>query len=570
MKKLLIATLAAVALLGFAGSSFALLCASDPVPAGTLLYPFVTGRFAGNSTASNPVADRTAPTTLFAVTNVSDSAKIVHFVLWNDFSYPLLDWDALLTGYDVYTVNFADVMEGYLRPTGPATNPATGRAYSPTGTQPIAQGPVPSFFTGIPNLPPPQGVGTTANNTASIFGLCTNPTYTTPFTINPGNLASRIPEFNRQLVYNGLRKSQVISENAWWGNYAPYYVLPDWLAARNTDENVWGYITADVAIACGTGIPSDTGYFTGEATNVTTNYYANNPATNYWVDAGNTLIGDWFIIGTADNIAEGNNAVHIEVDNQNILNSVSYPKAVQNGASFYRYTSPMCGPSGLADDLLECLDRFTGSGIGQDFTTGADYEFGPSNTLPTNDFREPLPSAFAFRWIESGAFDGGTKMRVWKEFPDTYPYYGYTYIYSFFQYEYFAWDEEEKVNVSNVICPVSPCPTVPGEVNQLPLEVQEVDVDVLNLPTSNMQSGWILLAFVGSNTYLLPVTGGYTGPFPNTYGTQAWVEVAYVANDRFSADFSAAIIGNFLCDGLAVAADPYNGYDVTDLGDVQY
>lgn len=570
MKKLFIVALAAVALLGFAGSSFALLCASDPVPAGTLLFPFVTGRYAASATASNPVADREAETTLFAVTNVSDSAKIVHFVLWNDFSYPVIDWDALLTGYDVYTVNFADVMEGYLRPTGPATDPKTSRAYSPMGTQPIAQGPVPSFQIGIPNLPAPEGVGTTTNTTTSIFGLCTNPTYTTPFTINPGNLASRIPEFNRQLVFNGLRKSQVIAENGWYGNFPPYFVTPEWLVNRNTDENVWGYITADVAIACGIGIPSEATYFATEATNMTWNYYAANPANLYEVEAGNTLIGDWFIIGLADNIAEGNNAVHIEVDNQDILNDIDYPKTIVNGASFYRYTSPVCGSSGLPDDLAECFDKYTGSGIGSDFTTGADYIFGPANTIPTNDFREPLPSAFAFRYIQGEMFNGGTSMRVWKEFPDTYPLYGLTYIYSGLQYEYFAWDEEERVNVSNITCPVSPCPTIAGEINQLPLEVQEVDINVLSLPDDNMPNGWVLLAFVGSNTYLLPVPGGYTQPFPETYGTQAWVEVSYVANDRYSADFNAAVIGNYLCDGLSITYFPYTGWDVTDLGDVLY
>src|SRR5512136_3006821 len=93
MKKLTILALALVALLGFTGSSFALLCASDPVPAGTLLFPFLTGKYASASTPNNPSADFTAPTSLFAVTNVSSSAHIVHFVLYNDFSVPLLDWD---------------------------------------------------------------------------------------------------------------------------------------------------------------------------------------------------------------------------------------------------------------------------------------------------------------------------------------------------------------------------------------------------------------------------------------------------------------------------------------------
>jgi len=574
MKKFFITTLAVVALLGFAGSSFALLCASDPVPAGTLLYPFVTGKYSAASTSTNPVSDRQAATTLFAITNVSDSAHIVHACLYNDFSYPLLDWNILLTGYDVITYNFADIMEGYLKGTGPATNPATGRPFSPTGTLPTAQGPIPSFFAGVPSLPVPESVGTTANTTTSLFGLCTNPTYTTPFTINPGDQATRIPEFNRSIIYNGLRKSQVIAENGWYGNFPPFFVTPDWLLNRTTNDNVWGYITADVVDACNPNFPTDGAtYFTNWARPDTHAFYANNAATLYDVELGNVLIGDWFCVSQGDNSAQGNPAVHIEMDNQDILNSASYPKAIANGASFYRYSDPVCGPSGAVDDLTLCQDFYTGTGTGSDYTTGAAYFFFSANgaaAIPSGDFREPLPSAMAFRWLSGGGFDGGTKLRVWKEYPDTYPVYGFTYIYSTVEYAYYAWDEEEHVLTNVSTCPVSPCPGGSTEINQLPLEVQEVDMTVFQLPTTYMTFGWALFAWFGSNSVLFGVPGGYTTPSPNTYGTQAWFELLYTASGKYSVDFNSMIIGNYLCDGLAVASAPQDGFDVTDLGDVLY
>jgi hypothetical protein len=119
-------------------------------------------------------------------------------------------------------------------------------------------------------------------------------------------------------------------------------------------------------------------------------------------------------------------------------------------------------------------------------------------------------------------------------------------------------------------CEISPCPTVPGEINELPLEVQEVSTENFAFPRSNMTFGWALFAFLGSNGLDLSVPGGYGTPVPNVYGTQAWVEVGYKSFGRFSYDMPAAILGNYLCDGLSVAAVPQNGFEVTDLGDVLY
>ena len=270
MKKIL-----ALLALSLAAPAGAVLCTADRVPAATLLFPFVTGRYASGSTPTHPVADRTAPTSILSITNVSSEAKIVHAVLWNDFGVPLLDWNSVLTGYDVVTWSFADLMEGRIQPTGPESDPATGRPFSPTGNAPEALGPVPDGGGAKPTLPPPDGVG--AIGEASIFGRCSDPAWAGGAAIGPGVAASELPPHLVAQVYNGLRKSQVIAENQWWGIQPPYYVPPAWLTERTTDENVSAYLTVDVVAACGSGAPGDAGYFRTMAIPKTRAFYGNDP-----------------------------------------------------------------------------------------------------------------------------------------------------------------------------------------------------------------------------------------------------------------------------------------------------
>ena len=553
-----LATILAPILLFAAGDARAILCAADPVPAATLLFPFLTAQYATGSTASDPVVDFTQPTTRFSVTNVTASPRIANFVLYNDFGTPVLGWNVLLTGYDVATYDFGRILEGYVEPTGPATNPATGRPYSPVGTTAYPAGPTPIGGTPSP-LPVPGGVGAAANTTSSIFGLCTNPTYTAPYTVDPGAYAPRIPVYNRQYLWNGLRKSQVLAENQWWGNQSPYYVPPVWLTVRNTDEPVHGYVTVDVLNGCTFAFPDEPGYFNDHAPARTGAPYGGNAASGVTVAMGNSLLGDWWTAGGpagADSFGESGTAVAIEADNQDVPNSPAYPRSIVNGASFHRYGDIVCGGMGQPDDLEDlCTDIYTGSGTGGDFTAAAQYAFGPGIPLPSNDFREPLPSAFAFRWRTGGG--ASTRIRVWKEMPDLYPFYGYTYVYSFMGYSYYAWDEEEHVSAG--MCNWFYCAVENG---QLPLMTQEVDVASLILPTSYMTSGWAAIAFTGSAGYLLTVPSGYTEPYPNTFGTQAWVEVSTTEAGQVTT-IPATPLGNFLCDGLDVVSGPTGGLDAS-------
>jgi hypothetical protein len=554
-------------LLTSAGRAGAILCATDDAPAASLLFPFLQGSYSPASTASVPIADRTREHTVFSITNVSSTTKIVHLVLWNDFGYPLLGWDALFDGYQTIRYDFADLMEGKLVATGAAG------AVSPKAPGP-AQGPIGSYFTDVVKMPAAKESGKVPGAADTIYGRCTDPLATPVSALSPdANSAGPALTGN---VYLGLRKSQFISENAWWGNSAPYYVLPDWLAARNTDEPVWAYVTADVVTACGGGGPWEgPAYFGTYALPVTSAWYRNDPSTGLHVALGNTLLGEWMTRDDAVFVKEAGRAVAVEVDNQDVTNAGSYPLALRDGATFYRYGGPGCSPGDFDWEMEKCKDIYTGSGIGVDFVKGAAYAFGPWNgPLPTGDFREPLPSTFAFQWMyrQDGPGSPGveTKIRIWKEAPDVYPYSGYTYIYSAYQYAYFTWDDDGRIYVSNVICPVCTCPTVPGEINQLPMAVQEVGVDAFLLPDSYKSSGWAAISFMGANGQFVPVPGGYSDPAFATDGSQVMVDVVYASGDGTRSVVRAAPLGNYLCNQLRVSSCPRTGANCTDQGDALY
>lgn len=116
-----------------------------------------------------------------------------------------------------------------------------------------------------------------------------------------------------------------------------------------------GYITIDDVSRCSLEFPSDDGYFGGLAP----------VATNE-----NQLWGDFFIVDPPNNFAFGDNLVHIEASET--FDAGSTP----TGYTFYgRYTASTGG-----------LDR-----------------------------REPLATTHAVRYLNGGAFDGGTDLVVWRD-----------------------------------------------------------------------------------------------------------------------------------------------------------
>src|SRR5205085_10942325 len=77
-------------------------CDISVAPAATLLLPYFEVDF--NSTQA------TARTTLFTITNVSDTPQIAHITVWTDWSFPILDFNVFVTGYDVQSLNLYDIL----------------------------------------------------------------------------------------------------------------------------------------------------------------------------------------------------------------------------------------------------------------------------------------------------------------------------------------------------------------------------------------------------------------------------------------------------------------------------
>ena len=105
MKKALILGLA-LALVG--GAAYANFCARDFVPAATLLVPY-------GVVALSPLTNQPDPngyTTILDVINVSNTKQLIHVVLWDPLSVHIVDFDEVLSGYDVWQINFRDLLNG--------------------------------------------------------------------------------------------------------------------------------------------------------------------------------------------------------------------------------------------------------------------------------------------------------------------------------------------------------------------------------------------------------------------------------------------------------------------------
>ncbi len=101
MKRFVTLALVSALVLGASSIVYANVCAFDAVPAATILFPFVSLDY------NNPLA---GTSTTFSITNVSAEAQIVHVTVWSDISAAVLDFNILLTGYDVISMNIRDIL----------------------------------------------------------------------------------------------------------------------------------------------------------------------------------------------------------------------------------------------------------------------------------------------------------------------------------------------------------------------------------------------------------------------------------------------------------------------------
>lgn len=67
-------------------------------------------------------------TTLMAITNTLPEPVLAKVVLWSDWALPVGSFHVYLTGFDVQTLNFRDIMAGQLPESGAATSPVGDRS----------------------------------------------------------------------------------------------------------------------------------------------------------------------------------------------------------------------------------------------------------------------------------------------------------------------------------------------------------------------------------------------------------------------------------------------------------
>ncbi|HJQ36165.1 MAG TPA: hypothetical protein VKB93_03405 [Thermoanaerobaculia bacterium] len=238
-------------------------CDTTNMPAATLLLPF----FDVNITATAGSSD----TTLFTITNVSSSPQIAHVTVWTDWSFPVLDFNIFLTGYDVQSINLYDVIaRGVVAPGGPGTS-STNFGISPnvseTGVGFVATtGSAPDFNDANPNF--------------SGAGNCSG-------TQLPGQLSAELTAAVQTALTTGLYN--VAGSNPFIGCGTS--------RIGGTHSNARGYVTIDVANNCSISLPTSPTYFTTE------------------ILFDNVLIGDYQQINgdpTVGNLAQGNPLVHIK------------------------------------------------------------------------------------------------------------------------------------------------------------------------------------------------------------------------------------------------------------------
>ncbi|HXU47076.1 MAG TPA: hypothetical protein VN783_16220, partial [Thermoanaerobaculia bacterium] len=232
------------------------------------------------------------------------------------------------------------------------------------------------------------------------------------------------------------------------------------------DHVARGYVTVDMVKNCTLRLPGDPGYFgpngTGDASNV------------------NALWGDYFYVDSVGNVAEGDTLVHIEA---------SFKNPETSGSGQYTFYGRYVNWTGI-------------------------------------DNREPLSSHFASRYVNGGAFSGGTDFIVWRDskvnqsafkcgtLPGWYP---------LLQEQIVTFDEQEHPTVFQAL---------PGAPQPFPAEAQRTHVDGPALPVP-FDFGW---AFLDLNANV-PAAGA--NPPEDPAAGQAWVSTVMTGTGRFGIGFDA-------------------------------
>ena len=459
-------------------------CDISVSPAATLLLPHFEVEWAQ--------ADRSrALNTIFTITNTTRFSQIAHITIWTDWSFPTIDFNVYLTGYDVAGISLYDILaNGRILP--PPPHLGSGYRISPRGALSAPD----STTAGAGILANPNHLAAAYNGSTVDCGAL------------PGNIPGSLLADVRSALTDGI-----------YGGCAG--------RVGSDHTNAEGYVTVDVANVCSQSLPTSPDYFAGE------------------ILFDNVLIGDYQRINPrsdSGNYAGGNPMVHIKAIPEGGPFVLSYPGV-----------APAAIPSPISAGLPAGPARGTPTNF--DWTFYDRYTAGAGLFPRDVDRRQPLPGLFAARYIESAPGSGGfvTEMAVWREgLLDGATTIACPRIAGFDVLsvngeipvtEIVRFDEQENPSLTEG-CQISPCPSAADVFASESSSTPTSDTTLFppDFGGTTDGGGWMYMNLNngGSDAYSdFPPNG------PGRTESQNWVTIRMTAEGgRYGVDFDAAFLGN--------------------------
>jgi len=316
-----------VIMLAATGPADANICAFDNVPAATLLFPFVAIDY------NDPVGGMSSQ---ISITNTSWQSQVVHVTVWTDFGEAILNFNIILTGYDVIRFDMDQIFQSGQLPVTLWGAHSTNEGVQDRGPMSTANtlNQTPGIY-----LEPPEA-------TMALGDRCspTNTSY-------PGLYTTPIPAAFLSLFQEYLQVSQITPRFSSDDCDKPFdnpYIAnpPPWWQNRSDDTPTWFYLTADVVENCNRLFPAAPGYFTNEAL------------------YDNVLVGD--ITWRSAGWVAAAPAVHIEADYNLGEVATTNPMSGFPVSFYHRYAAITSGVSDYREPLPTAWSmRY--QGIGTDF-----------------------------------------------------------------------------------------------------------------------------------------------------------------------------------------------------------
>lgn len=220
-------------------------CAQDVVPAATLLVPFVSVEMDGDA------PDPSGASTILRVTNTVAEAALIQLTVWSADGVPVLALPEVLSGFDMWVVNFRDVLTGRwsLFDTSRDIKAYPNKEQSYLWRTPFEWGPDGRSFYSVqaPFMERyPTGLATPQKTTWVPGAGCGMPY---------GDAAGLAVA---PVLVQALRAPLVARTNAGCDTTSVFHPN-DWLSTLGGNP-LFFYATVDVVKACGSGDPADSEY----------------------------------------------------------------------------------------------------------------------------------------------------------------------------------------------------------------------------------------------------------------------------------------------------------------------